>query len=76
MRSTVIVQTAREMTRTLQNQREVIFYLPHPPTPPPPPRTGTHQTIPYPEPKGTDLSQGLTGEGGLVTGQIEPWIST
>ena len=31
--SAAIVQTAQEMTRTSQNQREDIFYLPHPPTP-------------------------------------------
>ena len=67
--------SARNDTYFTKSKRSYFLFAP-PPNPPPPPGTGTHQTIPYPEPKGTDLSQGLTGEGGLVTGQIEPWIST
>ena len=42
----VFVQTAREITRTSQSQREIIFDLPHPPT---------HG------PERLDLSRGLPG---------------
>ena len=38
------MQTAREITRTSQNQREIIFDLPHHPTL----GTGLYQTIPHP----------------------------
>ena len=68
------VQTAREITRNLQNQREVIFDLPHP-------RSlgqDCFKQFPTPVPKGLDLSRGLPegGQGGgMVTGQIEPCIS-
>ena len=54
------VQTAQEITCNLQNQREVIFDLPHPCTP----GTGLFRTIfPTPGPKGLDLSWGLPGVG-------------
>ena len=62
------MQTAREMTRISQNQREVIFDLPHHPTL----GTGPLQTIPHPGSERLDLFQGLPG--GMVTGQTEPCI--
>ena len=63
------MQTAREITRTSQNQREVVFDLPHHPTL----GTGPLQTIPHPGSERLDLFQGLPG--GMVTGQIEPCIT-
>ena len=67
------MQTAREITRNLQNRREVIFDLPHPRTP----GTGLLQTIPHPRAQRAGLVLGVArrGAGGMVTGQIEPWIS-
>ena len=73
------MQTAREITRNLQNQREVIFDLPHPRTP----GTGLLQTIPHPRAQRAGLVLGVArrggggggGGGGMVTGQIEPCIS-
>ena len=59
------------MTRTLQNQREVIFYLLQPLTP----RTGPQQTIPQPRGQRTGLVPGVDWRR-VVTGQIEAWIST
>ena len=63
------MQTAREITRTSQNQREVVFDLPHHPTL----GTGPLQTIPHHGSERLDLFQGLPG--GMVTGQIEPCIT-
>ena len=52
-RSTAIVQTTREMTRTLQNQREdSIFDLPHPL----PMGQVCFKQFPTPGPEGPDLS--------------------
>ena len=62
------MQTAQGMTHTLQNQREVIFDLPHPL-----PLAQDHFTqFPIPELEKLDLSRG--GGAGVVTGQIEPCI--
>ena len=59
--SAAIVQTAQEMTRTSQNQREDIFYLPHPPTPGKEPL----QTISQPRARRAELVPGVArGEGG------------
>ena len=63
-----VMETAQEMTRTSQNQREVIFDLPRPPTP----GTGPLQTIPHPRARKAGLVPGLPE--GMVTGQIEPCI--
>ena len=66
------VQTAQEITCNLQNQREVIFDLPHPCTP----GTGLFRTIPHPRAQRAGLVLGVArGGGGMVTRQIEPCIS-
>ena len=66
------MQTAREMTCTLQNQRKDIFDLPHPL----PPGQVCFKQFPTPGTEGLDLFRGLPGGGGGggVTGQIEPCI--
>ena len=62
------MQTAQEMTRTLQNQREVIFDPPHPL-----PLAQDHfSQFPNPELEKLDLCRG--GGAGVITGQIEPCI--
>ena len=61
-----IVQTAREMTRTAQNQGKVIFDLPRPL----PPRQQYFNNSPPPGPKGWTCPGGCPG--GLVTSKIEP----
>ena len=53
------VQTAREITRNLQNRREVIFDLPHPRTP----GTGLLQTIPHPRAQRAGLVLGVARRG-------------
>ena len=60
------------MIHTSQNQREDIFYLPHPL----PPGQNRFKQFPNPGPEEQNLSRGLPGENGVVTGQIEPCIST
>ena len=70
--SAAIVQTAQEMTRTSQNQREDIFYLPHPL----PLGKNRFKQFPNPGPEEQNLSRGLPGERGVLTGQIEPRITT
>ena len=65
------VQTVQEITCNLQNQREVIFNLPHPRTP----GTGLLQTIPHPRAQRAGLVLGVARGGGMVTGQFEPCIS-
>ena len=72
MRSAAIVQTAQEMTHTSQNQREDNFYLPHPPTP----GTEALQIISQPRARRADLVPGVAWGAGVVTGQIEPCITT
>ena len=56
------------MTHTLHNQREDVFYLPHPL----PPAEDRFTPFSNPGPEGLDLSQGYPG--GMVTSKIEPWI--
>ena len=46
------MQTAQQMTRTSQNQKEDISYLPHPPTP----GTEPLQTIPQPRARRAELA--------------------
>ena len=62
--SIVIGSWYREITRASQNQREVIFYLPHPATT----GKGPLQTISHPRDGRAGLSTGM------VTGQIKPCI--
>ena len=63
-----VMETALEMTRTSQNQREVIFDLPRPL----PPGQDRSKHFPTPGPEKLDWSRRLPG--GMVTGQIEPYI--
>ena len=63
------MQTAREVTRTAENQEEVILDLPGPPTS----GTAMLQQFPTLGPEGLELSRGLPG-GGLVTSKIEPCL--
>ena len=56
-----IVQTAQEMTRTSQNQREDIFYLPHPL----PLGKNRFKQFPNPRARRAELVPGVArGEGG------------
>ena len=73
LRSTAIVYTAREMTRTSQNQRGDILDLLHPH--PPSPRTGPLQTIPHSRARGARLVSEVAGAG-MERGQIEPCINS
>ena len=68
LRSAAIVQTAREITRTLQNQRDVFYFSHDLPTP----ETEPLQTIPHPRARRAGLVLGLPE--GMVTGQIGPCI--
>ena len=63
------METAKETTRTSQNQRQVILDLPHPL----PPRQDRFKQFPHPRPEKLDLTRGLRTRG-MVTGQIEPRI--
>ena len=60
----VIGSRCREVTRPSQNQREVIFYLPHPL----PQGKDSFKQFPTPGTEGLDYPRGM------VTGQIEPCI--
>ena len=55
-----VMETAREMTRTSQNQRVVIFDLPHPL----PPGQDRFRQFPNPRREKLDLSRGLFGGDG------------
>ena len=55
-----VMETAREMTRTSQNQRVVIFDLPHPL----PPGQDRFKQFPNPRREKLDLSRGLPGGDG------------
>ena len=67
------MQTVQEITHNLQNQRKVIFHLPHPHTP----GTGLLQTVPQPRAQRAGLVVGVVRGGGVegVTDQVEPCIS-
>ena len=64
LRSAAIVSTAREMICASKNQREDIFYLPHPM----PPGQDRFKQFSTPRPEGLDLSQKLPA--GMVTSQL------
>ena len=53
------LQTAWQITCTLQNQKEVLFDLPHPPTP----ETGPLQSFPHPQVRRAGCAPGVAREG-------------
>ena len=65
--------SARNDTYFTKSKRSYFLFAP-PPNPPPPDRNASNNSPPRAQRDG--LVPRVDGRGGLVTGQIEPWIST